>query len=405
MNSQKIRFPNNTGEMLSARLDSPTNQPIAYAIFAHCFTCTKNLRAVSHIAQALNEAQIAVLRFDFTGLGESEGDFSDTNFTSNTDDLVAAAEFMANEYSAPQLLVGHSLGGAAVLQAAARIPSVKAVATIGAPAEPSHVTHMLTDARDTIEQHGEAEVSLAGRPFKIKKQFLDDLEQVTMTDTIRTLKRALLVLHAPLDQTVGIDNAATIFQTAKHPKSFISLDSADHLLSNPADSRYAGAMIAAWAERYLATPAANEDVPVLKEGGKVIVHTQSGYRSDIFASGHALIADEPISVGGTDLGPNPYDYLLGSLGSCTAITLRMYADRKGWPMESVTVKLKHSKVHAQECEECESESGKVDIIDRELQFSGPLDTEQIARLTEIADKCPVHRSLHTETQVRTTVVD
>lgn len=415
MNAQKITFPNKDGELLGARLDTPAGMPTAYALFAHCFTCTKNIRAVGNIAQALTQAGIAVLRFDFTGLGESEGDFANTNFSSNTDDLVMAAEFLAAEYESPQLLIGHSLGGAAVLHAAARIPSVKAVATIGAPADPAHVTHMLTDAKAIIEQEGEAEVLLAGRPFKIKKQFLDDLEQVSMTEAISKLKRALLVLHAPLDTTVGIENAATIFQTARHPKSFISLDNADHLLSNKADSLYAGAMIAGWAMRYLSKPTAEKNDGLLSEDrlsenhlseeGNVVVHTQSGFRSDIFASGHALVADEPTSVGGTDLGPNPYDYLLAGLGACTSITLRMYADRKGWPMDAVTVKLNHSKIHAQECAECESESGKVDIIEREIKFTGPLDAEQLQRLTEIADKCPVHRTLHSETHVRTTITD
>jgi len=249
---KKLEFTNDAGQRLAARMDLPDDkQPVAYALFAHCFTCSKNLKAAANISRALTADGIAVFRFDFTGLGESEGDFGDTNFSSNVEDLVTAAQFMADKYEGPKILIGHSLGGSAVLQAAARIPASLAVITIAAPADPNHVSLALGHSKDIIERRGEAKVELAGRTFKIKKQFLDDLESVNMQQSIHNLKRALLILHAPTDGVVGIDNAARIFKAAQHPKSFISLDKADHLLMNPRDSRYAGSLIAAWASLYI----------------------------------------------------------------------------------------------------------------------------------------------------------
>ncbi len=405
MNFQKLSFPNHVGERLGARLDLPIDsEPVAYALFAHCFTCTKNIRAAGNISQALTQEGIAVLRFDFTGLGESEGDFADTNFTSNVDDLVAAANFLENEYAAPKILIGHSLGGAAVLQAAAQIPSAAAVGTIAAPFDPSHVTHLLQDSREEIERKGQAEVQLAGRPFSIKKQFLDDLDAANSESHIRNLKKALLVLHGPFDQTVGVDNAASIFQTAKHPKSFITLDDADHLLSDEADSLYAGSMIAAWASKYIGVTQTETKAQKLKSDSQVTVRTEDGFRTDVLANGHSLVLDEPISVGGTNLGPTPYDYLLAALGGCTSITLRMYAARKGWPLESVVVHLNHDKIHAEDCELCETERGKIDHIVRTIELNGPLNEEQRSRLLAIADKCPVHKTLHSEVHVETTEI-
>lgn len=403
MNFKKLKLENQAGHKLGARLDLPVDdEPIAYALFAHCFTCTKNFKAVSNISQALTKEGIAVLRFDFTGLGESEGDFADTNFSSNVDDLVAAAEYMQEHLEAPKILIGHSLGGTAVLQAAARIPSAMALATIGSPCKPEHVAKLLNSSREIIEQEGEAEVLLAGRPFKIKKQFLDDLLQSDMKETLAKLGRPLLIFHSPIDNTVSIDNAADIFMSAKHPKSFVSLDKADHLLSNEADSRYVGSVIEAWAAKYINRP----EPPLVEKltaiDNRVTVRTdEEKYRTEIIASGHGLIADEPKSVGGQNLGPNPYDYLLSGLGACTSMTLRMYADRKKWPLQSVIVRLSHAKIHAKDCQECESDRGKVDLIEREVELIGDLDENQRARLLEIADKCPVHRSLHSEIVVRT----
>lgn len=408
MQSKRLSFPNAQGQQLSARLDLPPDEePVACAIFAHCFTCTKNLKAVNNISHALTQQGVAVLRFDFTGLGGSEGEFADTNFSTNVDDLVAAAEFLESEMEPPSILIGHSLGGAAVLCAAARIPAAKAVATIAAPADPAHVQKLLQSSEQQIRETGEAQVLLSGRPFTIKKQFLDDLAQASADHAIANLKKALLVLHSPVDNVVGIENASQIYTAAKHPKSFLSLDQADHLLTDEADSRYVGAMIATWAEKYIDVPqrqrkAVQPDTEGVMDN-RVVVRTEGGYRTDIIASGHSLIADEPESLGGTNQGATPYDYLMASLGACTSITLRMYADRKEWPMEAVTVRLRHEKLHAKDCAACESESGKVDRIEREIQFTGPLDSEQIERLLQIADKCPVHRTLHSETVVETTL--
>ena len=406
MHYKRITFDNGRGQKLAARLDFPVDSaPAAWALFAHCFTCTKNLKAVGNITAALNRERIAVLRFDFTGLGESEGEFADTNFSSNVEDLLAAAGYLEQNWQAPSILIGHSLGGAAVLQAASRVPSAKAVATLGAPADPAHVSHLIESSVEEIEENGVANVRIAGRPFTIRKQFLDDLQDTRMEGFIGSLHRALLILHAPLDQTVGVDNAARIFHAAKHPKSYVSLDTADHLLSDEADSRYAGSVIAAWARRYIEIPEETSRIDADPADNRIVVQTgESGYRTEILANGHALIADEPISVGGTNTGPTPYDYLVAALGACTSMTLRMYADHKEWPLEEVTVRLHHAKVHKQDSSDDAGGKGeKIDQIDREIELAGPLDEEQRQRLLEIADRCPVHRTLHGEVEVHSSL--
>jgi len=402
MSFEKVRFANQHGEQLAARLDRPTEEPPdAYALFAHCFTCSKDLKAVGAISRALNRQNIAVLRFDFTGLGESEGDFANTNFSSNVGDLVAAADFLEANYEAPRILVGHSLGGAAVLQAAHRIPSAEAVATVAAPYDPEHVTRLMDDAIEDIKSSGEAHVTLAGRSFTIRKQFLEDLAATKMEETIRTLDRALLIFHSPTDRTVGVENAARIFKAAKHPKSFVSLDDADHLLSNTPDAEYVGVVLGAWARKYV-----DLDAPAERSSeGQVVTHTEETYRTEIAAGRHPLVADEPESVGGTDAGPTPYDYLLAALGSCTGMTLRMYADRKDWPLDEATVRLSHEKVHAEDCDQCDTDEGKVDRIVREIELTGDLSPDQRDRLLEIANKCPVHRTLHSEIDVQSSLRD
>jgi len=397
---EKVRFENNRGDALAARLDLPDGEtPCAFALFAHCFTCSKDLRAVGAISRALNRHGIAVLRFDFTGLGESEGNFADTNFSSNVDDLVVAAEYLSDRYEAPRILVGHSLGGAAVLQAAHRLDSVQAVSTIGAPYDPEHVTKHLEDSVEEIRAKGEARVTLAGRTFTIRKQFLDDLAATKMKDTVGALGRALLVFHSPVDRTVGVDNAAKIFQAAKHPKSFVSLDDADHLLTTPSDAEYLGVVLGAWAEKYVDRSAREQE-----EGhGGVQTRTEDSYRTAIQAGRHSLVSDEPQDVGGDDSGPTPYDLLLSALGSCTGMTLRMYADRKEWPLDETIVRLSHEKIHADDCENCETEEGRVDRIEREIEVRGDLSEDQRDRLLEIANKCPVHRTLHNEVSVQSTL--
>lgn len=400
MKIKKVTFANQGGDLLGGRLDLPPGgAPEAYALFAHCFTCTKDSKAAAYISRALTDKNIAVFRFDFTGLGESSGDFAETSFTSNVEDLVAAADFMEAAYEGPQVLIGHSLGGAAVIRAAAQINSARAVVTIGSPSDPGHVMQHIEGYRDEIESRGSAAVSIAGRQFRINKEFLDDLKQNRMTDAVRDLNRALLVLHAPLDDTVGIDNAARIFKTARHPKSFVSLADADHLLSRPEDARYAGALIAAWADKYISS-AQTDPVPEEDSDGQVRVRIGAqGFTTDIIASGHRLIADEPEEAGGAEMGPTPYDYLLAALGACTVMTLRMYADRKKWPLAGVTVDLKHQKIHAKDCRECETAKGYVDRIERELKLVGELTDDQQKRLLEIADRCPVHRTLGSEIDI------
>ncbi len=397
---EKIRFKNADGNALAARLDRPDGEsPCAFALFAHCFTCSKDLRAAGAISRALTRHGIAVLRFDFTGLGESEGDFADTNFSSNVEDLIAAADYLGEHYEAPRILVGHSLGGAAVLQAAQRLDSVQAVSTIGAPYDPEHVTQHLQDAVEDIEETGEARVQLAGRTFTIRKQFLDDLAATKMEATIRTLGRALLIFHSPVDQTVGANNAAKIFQAAKHPKSFVSLDDADHLLTDRSDAEYLGVVLGAWAEKYVDRLVSEPETP----DEDVVTRTEGTYRTAIQAGRHALVGDEPESVGGDDDGPTPYGFLLSALGSCTGMTLRMYADRKEWPLDETIVRLSHEKVHAEDCEDCDTEQGQVDRITREIEIRGRLSDDQRERLFEIANKCPVHRTLLGDVDVRSSL--
>ncbi len=399
MQNLNVTFENRNGEMLSGILDLPTEEPVAYALFAHCFTCSKNLRAASNIARALNDERIAVLRFDFTGLGQSEGEFADTNFSSNVDDLLAAIDFLDRKHGDVSILIGHSLGGTAVLQAARQVDTAVAVATIGSPAEPAHVAKMFAGQENSLRERGEAQVDLGGRPFLVKQQFIDDLDKHDVQGTIGKLRKALLIMHAPLDSIVEIDNASALFVAAKHPKSFVSLDNADHLLSNDDDSRYAGQVLAAWASRYL--PHADHGEPFRVAAGEVVARTYTdGFKTDVRAGRHTLVADEPRSVGGTNAGPSPYDLLSASLATCTSMTLHMYAAHKKLDLESVTVRVKHGKIHAVDCEDCESDSGRIDEFQRSISLQGDLSDQQRQRILEIADRCPVHRTLEGEIKVR-----
>lgn len=399
MPSSRITFPNEQGQQLAARLELPANRhPHAYALFAHCFTCSKNLMAVRNISRALNQSGVAVLRFDFTGLGDSEGDFADTNFSSNVEDLLAAAAFLAEHHQAPSLLIGHSLGGAAVLNAADRIPSARAVVTIGAPFEPAHVKKLIQTAEEEIHENGEAEVSIGGRNFRIREQFLRDIQSVGQAEKIAQLDKALLILHSPQDRIVSVENAAQIYHQARHPKSFISLDGADHLLSDKEDSYYAGEVIGAWVKRYLRREAREE----LKSERAVAVRLgPEGFTTEVMVRHHALTADEPTDIGGNDFGPTPYELLSAGLAACTAMTLQMYARRKKWDIGAVTVHIDHRKDYATDLQECEKTDTKIDHFDRHIELTGDLSDEQRQRLLEIADRCPVHRTLHTPVKVRT----
>ena len=401
---QRIEFLGALGAPLAARLEQPRGQPRAYALFAHCFTCSKETIAATRIARELAARGIATLRFDFTGLGSSGGDFANTNFSSNVGDLIAAADWLRQTHAAPTILIGHSLGGAAVLAAAGEIEEVTAVATIGAPADPGHVEHLFQGSAAEIEEAGEAEVTLAGRKFRVRKQFLEDIRGQRLEERIGKLRRALLVLHAPFDKIVGIHNAAEIFTAAKHPKSFVSLDRADHLLSNRAHAAYAAEVIAAWASQYLPEAEGGQAGETQEHDQNAVIVTErspKGFTQDITAGRHQLVGDEPGSVGGADAGPTPYTFLLAALGTCTAMTLRMYARRKALPLDGVAVRLTHARTHAADCEGCETQAGQVDVIERAVTLSGALSADQRQRLLEIADKCPVHRTLTSETVIRT----
>lgn len=401
MKSVSLTFPNRDGLQLAAKLDLPLGErPRAYAMLAHCFTCGKNLKGERNLSLALTQAGLGVLRFDFAGVGESEGEFFDSNFSTNLADLFDAADFLAREYDAPKLLVGHSLGGAAVLLAAAQLDSVQAVATIGAPAEPTHVRHLFAAMEQRIQAEGEAPVTIGGRPFVLRKHFLDDLAGYDLRDQLASLQKALLILHAPQDQTVGVDNARALYEAARHPKSFVSLDGADHLLTQKGDAFYTGRMIGQWATRYLDLP---EPAPLVTDRQAVTRTGRYGFTTDVRAGQHTLIVDEPASVGGDNLGPSPYDLLLASLGACTTMTIRMYAQRKGWPLREARVHLEHYKDYPADQGDSADQGSKLDHIDRIVELEGDLDDTQRQRLLEIAEKCPVHRTLHSEIRVRTTL--
>jgi len=405
MNLQKVMFKNKEGQSLVGRLELPVNQhPHNFAIFAHCFTCNKNLAAVRNIGKALTSNGFGVLRFDFTGLGESEGDFGDTNFSGNVEDLIAAADYLNDNYSAPSLLIGHSLGGAAVIYAAAQVTSVKAVATIGAPSNPKHVQHLLKSSLDEIKKNGKAIVNLSGRDFTIKKQFLDDLEHKTLSETVKNLRKPILIMHSPQDNTVGIKNAEEIYRAAHHPKSFISLDGADHLLMNKKDSVYAGEVISGWAKRYL-NIADSGELPKTEHQVVASLDFDDGFTTEMKVGNHYMTADEPISYGGNDFGPSPYELVSAGLSACTAMTLQMYAKRKSWHIDNVEVHTTYSKTHALDCENCESSNAKIDTFHREIKITGNFDNKQMDRLLQIADKCPVHKTLHSETQVITSLIE
>ena len=400
-------FAGADGIELAGRLDRPVGDPRGMVVFAHCFTCSKELVAVREISKALVELGFAVFSFDFTGLGSSDGDFANTNFSSNVEDLRAAIEFVESNYQPVDLLIGHSLGGAAVLYAQDACTHVKGIVTIGAPAEASHVEHLFSESLEEIEQTGSAEVSIGGRPFKIKKQFIDDLARVTVADKLASLSAALLVMHSPVDQIVGVENAKDIFQRAKHPKSFVSLDDADHLLLNREHARYAAQVIGAWSGRYLSEPASTGDS--FPANGVMVTETGQGkFQNRVQTVSNSFVMDEPVSVGGLDSGPTPYDLLGAALGGCTAMTLRLYSDHKGYDYGKISVAVTHDKVHAKDCADCSDETkeagGSVEVFAREISIEG-LPADQVENVLRLADKCPVHKTLHSKVHISTEVKD
>ncbi len=401
MRSERFDFPNSKGEKLAALLDLPLGRPIAFTLFAHCFTCGKDNLAAKRIAEQLTMRGMGVLRFDFTGLGGSQGDFANTRFSSNVDDLIAAADHLRKSYAAPTILIGHSLGGTAMLAAAGKIPEARGVATIAAPYQPNHVTNLFKADIEKLRAEGEIEVSLAGRQFRIKREFLEDVADKNLHDHIANLRKALLVFHSPTDDIVGIDNATQIFTTAKHPKSFVSLAGADHLLSRRSDAGYVANVIAAWAERYLDQVEIVADTEL--EAGLVLVRETHGgkFQQEILTGPHHLLADEPVKLGGLGSGPGPYDFLLAGLGACTSMTIRLYADFKKLPLENVSVRLSHRRIHVSDCESCDTKVSMLDHIDRAITLEGPLNDEQRKRLMEMADKCPVHRTLQSKITIST----
>jgi putative redox protein len=401
MNPKPLKFDNQKGLSLAANLYLPLDKaPKFFALFAHCFTCTKNFSAVTQICTSLSQQGIAILSFDFTGLGRSEGEFQDSSFSANISDLTAAAAYLEENYEAPRMLIGHSLGGAAVLYAAAMLDSVIAVVTVAAPAFPAHVKQLFEESLEEVEKKGTAKVDIGGRPFRINKAFVDNLEQKPLATFLKNLKKSLLILHSPQDKIVGIENAAEIYGAAFHPKSFISLDGADHLLSNPADSQYIGEVVASWSNRYL-EPSVNSILNDLK-GSQVLVRlVGEGYTTEIKTPHHHILADEPTEVGGDNLGPTPYDLLMASLGSCTAMTLKMYSERKKWDLKEVQVYLTHDKVHLDDTKSSKDSGAKVSQFTRKIELEGDLDEKQRQRLLEISNRCPVHRTLQEEIKIQT----
>ncbi len=403
MSSEKFTFEGHSGQALAARLDHARGTHRATALFAHCFTCGKDIAAARRIAGRLAAAGITVLRFDFTGLGHSGGEFANTSFSSNSEDILAAAQALEARGMAPALLIGHSLGGAAALRAAGKIKGLRAVVTIAAPFDPGQVTRHFGDAVERIRREGSAEVDLGGRPVRIGREFIEDVEGAALGEDMKALRAALLVMHAPGDAIVGIDNATRIFTAARHPKSFVSLDDADHLVSSASDAEYAAGVIAAWAARYIDPASAEASAEVPEGVTRVAEADAAGFLQDISSGPHQLLADEPKAMGGSDRGPSPYGLVAAGLGACTSMTIRMYARRKEWPLEHVSVDVTHAKVHAQDCEDC-GPGAKIDQFRREITLEGDLDDEQRQRLGEIADRCPVHRTLEARAEIVTVLL-
>lgn len=405
MGNQKLEITSSRGHKLYATLELPTNQrPHAYAIFAHCFTCSSTLIAAKNISRSLTNHGFGVVRFDFTGLGRSGGQFSDSHFSGNVQDLIDVHAYLKEHYMAPKLLVGHSLGGAAVIDAASQLDDVEAVATVGAPSSVEHTKKHFSHRIDEIPEKGEIEVDIGGRPFKINKEFVEGFESTDLLKVVHDLRKPILIMHAPFDKTVGIQSAQDLFLNAFHPKSFVSLDGADHLLTDKHDSIYVGDVIGSWVKRYF--PIDNQTALDTKNE-QLVGHLnliEDNFTTSIQTASHHLTADEPTDVGGDDFGPSPYDLLSASLAACTAMTLKLYAQRKEWNLEEVYVYISHSKRHINDLGE-ENEKGRyLDHISKKLEMIGGLTEEQKEKLKEIASKCPVHKTLKSEVLIETSLV-
>ena len=405
MRNEKLKILNKKGINLQAFLELPANQnPNYFAIFAHCFTCSSSLNAVKHVSRALTNDGFGVVRFDFTGLGRSEGEFADSHFSSNVDDLIAVNDFLVKNYKAPSLLVGHSLGGAAVLVAASKLENIKAVATIGAPATVDHVKHLFSHGIEEVKQKGEVEVNIGGRPFRIDEEFVADFDKTDLPAIVTLLRKPLLIMHSPIDTIVGIKNAERLYHNAHHPKSFITLDKADHLLSNSRDSQYVGEVIGAWVKRYF-EPVTNKMLDT--DGEQLVAHlniVEDKFTTTLQTAKHSLIADEPEQIGGDDFGPSPYDFLSASLAACTVMTLKLYAERKKWDLQEVYAYITYSKKHSDDLMIDINEPKRIDHLMKKLSFVGNLDDAQKQRLKEIASRCPVHRTLQSEVVIDTELI-
>lgn len=404
MKSERISIPNSSGHQLSAYIELPANQKPSYmAVFAHCFTCSGSFAPVRHITRELTNYGFGVVRFDFTGLGKSEGHFSDSHFSANVQDLIDVCNYVSQKYLTPSLLIGHSLGGAAAITAAHQLKDIKAVATIGAPANVEHVKHHFEHKINEVLQQGQADVNIGGRPFVINKKFVEGFDKIALLDIVKKLKKPILILHSPFDKIVGIENAQNLYHNAFHPKSFISLDQADHLLTQKEDSVYVGSVIGAWVKKYYPP---KENIFLDREGEQLVGHLnleEDQFTTSIQTKSHALIADEPLEVGGDDFGPSPYELLVAGLAACTTMTLKLYANRKKWDLKEVYVYLTHSKKHMEA--PGEASTNKIDFIEKKLKFVGNLTDEQRARLLEISAKCPVHRTLSNGIKFKTSVIE
>ncbi|EPR66416.1 bifunctional alpha/beta hydrolase/OsmC family protein [Cyclobacterium qasimii] len=394
MNTDRIKIINEKGNELATSIDFPNHQkPKQFALFAHCFTCTSQLNAVRNISQALNNKGIAVVRFDFTGLGKSEGNFANSHFEANVEDLLVVNKYITQHYQAPTLMIGHSLGGAAAIVAAAKLDNIQAIVTIGTPADVEHVTKQFEGQANDLGVEEEAEVVIGGRPFKISGEFINGFKKHNLPETIKSLRKPILVMHSPIDEIVGINNAHEIYHNARHPKSFVSLDNADHLLTKKEDSIYVGDMIASWASRYIdlspfETPNPNQH--------QIVAHlnlAENNFTTFINTKNHGIIADEPKSVGGFDFGMSPFELVSAGLSACTVMTIKLYAERKKWDLKEVYTYVNHSK------EIVDGENK--DVFAKSLSFIGNLDESQRERLREIASKCPVHRTLQQSSTIKT----